>query len=388
MKYVILRAITAVRKRLSRNIFTFLAISLSAATLAALLGITASSAAQTAARFSQLESSDIGVSMGDSAWSLSENEIRNKIEALDNVEAVGTLNLPQDSSTVVDVRSSQWGTHLSASVGVVTAAGLAARGAKVVSGVTFAENPLADEDLYTVMLGARLAKELGISMTQGKPLVTVRGVELAVIGIVQDSSTQSVLSTAVLLSPETALRLKMRPTSQSLLVRVKKNTAEAVGSVLARVLNPSNPGDVGVKLPSSPTKLRDSLIADSQSLTFITAGIVTVVSAFSIANTMQVAVVERRKEIGIDMALGLDGRSVAAQFLFESTLLGFAGSLVGMLCGAVIVAGTAMAGGWPFVLPVYTLWIPVFGLVVGALAGAFPAARAAKVNPAELLRSA
>lgn len=113
-----------------------------------------------------------------------------------------------------------------------------------------------------------------------------------------------------------------------------------------------------------------------------------VVSAFSIINTMQIAIVERRKEIGIDMALGLSSTSIALQFLVESMLLGGIGALIGTLLGGIATGVASTIGQWPFIIPPYVALIPPFGLVVGALAGLLPAIRAARIRPAELLRSA
>lgn len=387
MKRIIARAFTTLLRRTSRNLLTLIAIVLSGATLAALLGITTSSAAQTASRFNQMESPVITASLPASQWNVSEDEILQRLESFTLIKEAGTLNLPQDMSTVVDISAPQWGVTTQANVSIATRQGLAARQATIVSGTTPTQGPLATLDPYTAMLGARLASSLGISMEQTDPFVTINGIEFAVTGILKDSDTQSMLATAVVLSPESARILGPMPTSRNLHILVADNSAEAVGQHLQAALFPTDTNQVSLSYPSNPRKLRESLMADSAVLTFITAGIMLVVSTFSIINTMLIAIAERRKEIGITMALGLGRREIALQFLVESMLLGVLGATVGMLLGCVIVGGVSVFGGWPFMIPVSVLLIPLFGLVIGALAGLVPAWRASRVNPAELLRS-
>ena len=387
MMTLLSRSFLALRRRASRNILTILAVVLSAATLAALLGITASSASQTARRFSQMETPTLQVDVQTDAWNLSDAEVGARLADFEYIEAVGTLSLPQDSSFSVTVAAPRWGTSIDTTIGVATTEGLAAREARIVAGTTAAHWPASAADPYTVMLGARLASELGITMQQNHPFVTLNGISLAVTGIVKDAPSQAALATAAILSPETAALLGIRPLNRTLLVRVEENTAAAVGANLAAALNPTSPESVSIKYPSDPTKLRNSLLADSQNLTFITTAIMVAVSTFSIINTMQIAIVERRKEIGIDMALGLGRVQIALQFLVESMLLGIIGAMVGTLLGAVIVGAAALIGQWPFMIPAYVALIPLFGLAVGALAGVIPAVRAGRINPAELLRS-
>lgn len=382
------RSLRALLRRASRNILTILAVILSAATLAAFLGITASSASQTARRFTQMESSSLQVTLPASTWNTPESELLSRIANFHYIEGAGTLNTPEDSSNSMTITSPQWGSSITTNIGVATMAGLSAREAHVVSGTGLPSESGSSLDPFTVLLGARAASELGITMQQGHPVVSMNGTNFSVSGIVKDSESEATLSTAVIITPQTAKILKILPPNRVLTVRVAENTASAVGANLAAALYPSAPDSAVIKYPSNPEKLRDSLLADSQSLTFITAGIMTVVSAFSIINTMQIAIVERRKEIGIDMALGLSSTSIALQFLVESMLLGGIGALIGTLLGGIATGVASTIGQWPFIIPPYVALIPPFGLVVGALAGLLPAIRAARIRPAELLRSA
>jgi putative ABC transport system permease protein len=112
------------------------------------------------------------------------------------------------------------------------------------------------------------------------------------------------------------------------------------------------------------------------------------VGAIGIANIMVISVLERRGEIGLRRALGATRRHVSLQFLTESALLAALGSLVGLGLGAAATEVYALAQNEPFVVPLYALIAaPVSGLVIGALAGLYPAGKAARLSPTEALRA-
>jgi putative ABC transport system permease protein len=110
------------------------------------------------------------------------------------------------------------------------------------------------------------------------------------------------------------------------------------------------------------------------------------VGGVGVANTMVISVLERRREIGLRRALGATKRQVRGQFLAESVLLSGLGGLVGVVIGVAVTAGYALSQGWPAVLPYQALAGGVgVAALVGAIAGAYPAMRAARLTPTEAL---
>ncbi|OGW05084.1 MAG: hypothetical protein A2889_02480 [Nitrospinae bacterium RIFCSPLOWO2_01_FULL_39_10] len=117
------------------------------------------------------------------------------------------------------------------------------------------------------------------------------------------------------------------------------------------------------------------------------AGISLIVGGIGIMNIMLVSVQERTKEIGIRKAIGAQNSDILKQFLFESTIISSFGGVIGILIGAGI------AYAIPFFFPVVpvkvSLWSVVlafsFSAAVGIFFGAFPAQKAAKLNPVEAL---
>jgi putative ABC transport system permease protein len=103
---------------------------------------------------------------------------------------------------------------------------------------------------------------------------------------------------------------------------------------------------------------------------------------------MVISVLERRSEIGLRRALGATREHIRLQFLTESLLLAALGGTVGVVLGTLITLGYAANRGWDTVIPWY---VPMGGITaavaIGAVAGLYPAMRAARLAPTEALRS-
>ena len=123
-------------------------------------------------------------------------------------------------------------------------------------------------------------------------------------------------------------------------------------------------------------------------LTLIVAGV-------GVANVMYVVVKERTREIGIRLAVGARRSHIHAQFIFEALLLAGIGGVLGMLISWGVIAivhlfpsnsGAMQFLGKPILSPGTMLLTGGVLMVIGLLAGYFPARRAAGVDPVESLR--
>jgi putative ABC transport system permease protein len=122
------------------------------------------------------------------------------------------------------------------------------------------------------------------------------------------------------------------------------------------------------------------------------------VALLGIVNTLIMAILERRREIGIMKAVGAADSDIRRLFFAEAGVMGLMGGIVGVLFGWAI--GRAINGGTNIYLrsqqmPSETFWAVPWWLVVGAItfsivvsliSGMYPASRAAKLDPVQALR--
>ena len=104
---------------------------------------------------------------------------------------------------------------------------------------------------------------------------------------------------------------------------------------------------------------------------------------------MVISVLERRREIGLRRSLGATRGQVRTQFLAESLLLSALGGVVGAVLGAVATIAFARIRGWPPVVPTWALGGGIGAtLLIGSIAGIYPAMRAARLSPTVALTNA
>jgi putative ABC transport system permease protein len=123
------------------------------------------------------------------------------------------------------------------------------------------------------------------------------------------------------------------------------------------------------------------------------------VAALGVANTMMMAIYERTREIGVLKALGASSGEIRSLFTIEAALIGLIGGVFGLIFGAIlgrivdwgahrylINEGVTGVGALSIVPPWLAIGALVFAALIGLLAGLYPAARAARLDPVEALR--
>lgn len=170
--------------------------------------------------------------------------------------------------------------------------------------------------------------------------------------------------------------------------RSDESAVDDVRAVLPATVNPANPEEVAVSRPSDALAAQAAADETLTVLLLALGGVALLVGGIGVANTMVIAVLERRSEIGLRRALGATRPHIRRQFLGESVLLAGLGGLFGAVAGGATTAGFAAYREWPFAMPSWVLVGAVVAtILVGAIAGSYPAARAARMSPTAALSS-
>lgn len=240
-----------------------------------------------------------------------------------------------------------------------------------------------------VVLGAGAADRLGIATAGPDIQVHLGGRWFTVIGILDEVPLAPELDSGALIGwpvAESTVDFDGHPTT--VYTRTRDDAVADVRSVLAATANPEAPGEVTVSRPSDALAARQATDRTFTALLLGLGAVALLVGGVGVANTMVISVLERRAEIGLRRSLGATRGQIRLQFLTESLLLSALGGVGGVLLGIGVTAGYAATQDWPAVIPA---WASAGGvastLFIGAVAGLYPAIRAARLTPTEALAS-
>lgn len=245
----------------------------------------------------------------------------------------------------------------------------------------------ATEKYPAVVLGATAAQRLDV-YTSGTR-VWIGGRWFSLIGVLDPIPLAPELDSAALIgwpAAQTYLRFDGHPSM--VYVRTEDSEVTAVRAVLPATAYPEQPSEVRVSRPSDALAAREATKSALTGLLLGLGGVALLVGGVGVGNTMVISVLERRPEIGLRRALGATRGQIRTQFVTESLLLSLIGGLGGTVLGTLITAGYAVSRDWPTVVPA---WASTAGigstLLIGMIAGLYPAMRASRLSPTEALSS-
>ncbi|WP_454299128.1 ABC transporter permease [Salana multivorans] len=238
-----------------------------------------------------------------------------------------------------------------------------------------------------VVLGKDAAEDLGVNRVDSQPAVFIGDKAYTVIGILEESARRRDLSQSLII-PMGAARADFGLTAPGeLQMRIAIGAGDLVSQQVPIALAPNTPENVKVQAPRSGGELQRN-VRGSINYVFIALGAVAlIVGGLGIANVTLLSVMERVGEIGLRRALGATRRQVATQFIVESVVVGLLGGFLGSALGVVTVVLVSAAQQWtPIIDMPIAFAAAALGGVIGLVAGAYPALKAASLEPVAALR--
>jgi putative ABC transport system permease protein len=380
-------AFQGLRSRKLRAALSALGIAIGIGAMVAVVGVSASAQANLIAEIDSLGTNLLTVTSGTDFMGASPPlpaTALTMISSVDHVKsAAAVYSTGQSVYRNPYVPSAQTG-----GIDVVAAAGDLPKvmGARMLSGRFL--SPRAAH-LPEAVLGSGAAQNLQIDGLNGRAMVYIGGTWFTVIGVMGNATLDTSLDGDVFISLPTAAKyFKTKAHASTIYVRSTQNSVQSVSDLLGPTANPKNPSGVSVNRPSDALEARAAAKGQFTTLLLGLGAVALLVGAIGIANIMVISVLERRGEIGLRRALGATRGHITAQFLCESALLAAIGGVFGLLFGAGATEVYAQAKHEPFVVPLYALIAaPTAGFLIGAVAGLYPAMKAARLSPTEALRA-
>ncbi len=379
-------ATVGLRSRMTRAVLSALGIAIGIASMVAVLGLSDSSKSELLATLDRLGTNlltvQAGQGIGRGSGELPETAAAmiSRIGPVEETAAVATVDanvyrtdlMPSDRTNGLSVQAVDL-TLLDTLAGTLQ------------TGRWFDE---ASASYPTTVLGAVAAERLGVSDVPAR--VWLGDQWFTVIGVLNEFELSPDLDRAALVGFTAAEDFLGSSGIPSVIhVRADPEYTDQVMSVLAATADPMNPEEVEVSRPSDALAARDAA-DDAFTALFLGLGAVALlVGGVGIANVMVISVLERKPEIGLRRALGATKGHIATQFLGEALLLSLIGGICGVALGYGVTAAWAAYKGWTVLVPPIAL-IGGLGaaLLIGTLAGFYPAIRASRMSPTEALRTA
>jgi putative ABC transport system permease protein len=373
------------RTRRLRAGLSALGIAIGIAAMVAVLGLSDSSKADLIAKLDRLGTNLLRVAPGQTIFG-EEAELPKqaspmigRIRPVESVSAVESVEATVRRTNYISEEETGGISVMAADVNLLTTLGATVR-----RGVYLNEAMLR---YPAVVLGSDAAERLGI--TRPGVDVWLGGQWFTVVGILNPVELDPELDNAALIGLPIAKELfDAEGTASTIYVRADPDDLDDVRQVLGATANPEHPEEVDVSRPSDALEARAAARTAFTSLFLGLGAVALLVGGVGIANVMVISVLERRSEIGLRRALGATKRHIRLQFLTESLMLAGLGGTAGVALGVLITSVLAHNRGWETVVRWY---VPVGGiaaaLAIGAVAGLYPAIRAARLAPTEALRS-
>ena len=317
-------------------------------------------------------------------------------EAIGQLTDVAAVTPVENSSAQVVYGNKNWSTSM---VGVYPGYATV-QNIEMQYGSFFDTNAVKNASTYAV-IGPETAEELGMPKNPVGEVIRVRNTPMTVIGVTKAKGDSSMGSQDdMVIIPITTLKKRLagsRFPNSTQMISLKlyqdadNNIATEQITALLRSRHKLKDGAADDFQITDMKQVMETMATVSSYLTLLLVAIAAVsllVGSIGIMNMMLVSVAERTREIGIRKAIGAQESTIITQFLSESILISFIGSMFGLILGVGLSQGVGRLilhynvpfSIWPVIVSISV------AIVVGLLSGVMPAIKAAKLNPIDSLR--
>lgn len=252
----------------------------------------------------------------------------------------------------------------------------------------------------SIILTVELARKYGIAMEDRITLVTSGGAkEFVVRGLLKPTGPAKTFGGSVALMDVYAAQIAFERERKLDRVDMIAESPEQIDALVER-LKQVVPSNLEVRRPYQRSGYVNKLLRSFKNGLFVGSLVALLTGVFLIYNTIAIAVVQRRKEIGVLRSIGVPRRRILALFTVEAAMMGVVGSLLGIPFGTFL-AKVLLGGMSRSVSDIYLRVdaqevvlspnVAVLGAVLGILttlvAAIYPALEASRITVLETLRS-
>lgn len=395
--------------RVRRNIFTMLGVVLGIASLVLTVGLTATISGQLADSFDIFRAKHLTISSTRTEamsraelLSLAASENYRRVSQLNGVTGTALVDQLDESADIQRGPDNfgERGANVTAAVLAATPSIFSVQGHELVWGRTFDEGHVERND-KVVVLSESVMRQLALPYSPGVT-VYIHDEPYTVIGVVRENPSLTLSYGSVYLplgakpgadveeaQPAAgggAAAAQTGKRSTQIVVSTVAGAANQIAEEAPYALSPERPTLYSVSVPPEPKTLREAVDQQQRTMLLAMSVITLVIGAMGIMNTFLVAVMGRRREVGLRLAIGMRPSGILLQFSAEALLTGILGAVAGIVLAVNGISIVSLLNRWTPIISADTILLGLgAGALVGVLAGLYPAAKASRIDPAQTL---
>lgn len=234
------------------------------------------------------------------------------------------------------------------------------------------------------LVGTSLARRLGLGPLDTGQEITVAGRRLRVVGLLESTRAGTAAGTVVIPAPTTLAAANQA----SLYVTTAPGAARQVADRLRPLIDPYGLTRIDVDPVLGPEAFTGSLTDSVAASLIVLAAVASLAGLGTVIFVNLLGITSRTTELGVRRALGAGRAEIAIMIATECTARALQGAVCGLVGGLTVILAVTVAARWEPVLDLRLLAAPLAGaLVFGLLGGLAPAVHAARIEPADAVRS-